>query len=309
MPLIANPGLPYVGWMLLAHACLPPAPYGSLAARGRTDPGNGWSMPPAIFLVAWVLMALGYTYSGYTKLVSPSWLNGTAVARVLDNPLARPTPLREWLLHLPDWALHGATWTALVLELGFAPLALFRRLRPWLWTVLLMMHFSLMTLIDFTDLSLGMVMLHLFAFDPAWVRSRAAAATEMVFYDGHCGLCHRTVRFVLAEDRSGDAFRFAPLDSDAFRQALPEAERARLPDSIVVQTADGRVLTRSAAILHILLRLGGIWRLVGVAGRCIPAAVRDRLYDGIARIRRRVFAAPAAACPILPPHLRARFAV
>src|SRR5437588_563445 len=66
MPLINNPGLPYVGWLLLAHACLPPAPYGSWAARGRTDPGNGWRMPPGIFLVAWILMALGYSYSGFT---------------------------------------------------------------------------------------------------------------------------------------------------------------------------------------------------------------------------------------------------
>src|SRR5439155_7799507 len=64
MPLINNPGLPYVGWLLLAHACLPPAPYGSVAARGRIDPGGGWRMPPCIFLGAWIVMALGYTYSG-----------------------------------------------------------------------------------------------------------------------------------------------------------------------------------------------------------------------------------------------------
>src|SRR5262249_46384594 len=37
-PLISNPGLPYVGWLLLAHVFLPPAPYGSWAARGRADP-------------------------------------------------------------------------------------------------------------------------------------------------------------------------------------------------------------------------------------------------------------------------------
>jgi hypothetical protein len=28
MPLIANPSLPYAGWLLLAHACLPAAPFG-----------------------------------------------------------------------------------------------------------------------------------------------------------------------------------------------------------------------------------------------------------------------------------------
>ena len=174
MPLIGNPGLPYVGWLLLAHACLPPAPYGSWAARGRPDPGNGWRMPGGIFLVAWILMALGYTYSGVTKLVSPSWVDGTALARVLDNPLARPGLVRDALLALPEGVLRLATWGALLAELSFAPLALVPRLRPWLWGLLLLMHLGLIVVIDFADLSLGMVLLHLFTFDPAWLPPRRA---------------------------------------------------------------------------------------------------------------------------------------
>jgi hypothetical protein len=31
------------------------------------------------------------------------------------------------------------------------------------------MHLSLIALIDFADLSLGMVLIHLFTFDPGWV--------------------------------------------------------------------------------------------------------------------------------------------
>src|SRR2546426_853834 len=42
-PLIANPSLPFIGWLLLAHCCLPPAPYGSWAARAR-----GASAPVAV---------------------------------------------------------------------------------------------------------------------------------------------------------------------------------------------------------------------------------------------------------------------
>jgi predicted DCC family thiol-disulfide oxidoreductase YuxK len=307
MPLISNPGLPYVGWLLLAHACLPPAPYGSLAARGRADPGSGWRMPDGIFLVAWILMALGYTYSGVTKLVSPSWQDGTAFARVLENPLARPGIVRDTLLSLPDGLLRLATWGALLAELSFAPLALVPRLRPWLWGLMLLMHLSLIGLLDFTDLSLGMVMLHLFTFDPAWVRPRPSPAPDLLFYDGHCGLCHRAVRFVLAEDRAGTAFRLAPLDSDAFRAAVPEGARARLPDSFVVLTAGGAVLTRSAAVRYVLGRLGGLWRVLGWLAGLVPARVLDRVYDGIARVRRRLFARPANACPLVPQHLRERF--
>jgi len=305
-PLIANPGLPYVGWLLLAHAAIPGAPHGSWKARGRADPGGGWSMPPALFAVAWLLMALGYTYSGITKLVSPSWVDGTAFRHVLENPLARPTALREWMLALPDGVLRVLTWGALGAELAFAPLALLRALRPWLWLALLGMHLGLMVLVDFTDLSLGMVMLHSFTFDPAWVRPRGAPATELLLYDGHCGLCHRWIRFLLAEDRAA-AFRFAPLGGATFHAAVPEAARASLPDSVVVVTAEGRLLVRSRAALHILRRLGGLWRvLAGVAG-LVPRPLLDRAYDGVAAVRHRLFARPTEACPVVAPALRARF--
>ena len=38
---------------------------------------------------------------------------------------------------------------------------------------------------------------------------------EILYYDGDCGFCHRTVRFVIALDR-GEAFRFAPIDGSTF---------------------------------------------------------------------------------------------
>jgi hypothetical protein len=38
----------------------------------------------------------------------------------------------------------------------------------------------------------------------------------------------------------------------------------------------------------------------------LPAKLLDAAYDAIARVRRRLFAAPKTACPIAPPDLRAR---
>lgn len=305
-PLISNPSIPFVGWLLLAHVFVPPAPYGSWAARGRVDPGGGWRMPPALFAAAWIVLALSYTYSGYTKLISPSWRDGTALARVLDNPLARPGRLREMLLALPAWMLHLGTWTSLALELSFAPLALMRRLRPWLWGLMLLMHLSLIALIDFADLSLGMVMIHLFTWDPGWIRP-LSAGTERLFYDGHCGLCQRSVRLILAEDATGSAFRFAPLQGETFQALLSPKERYALPLSLVVQTETGTLLTRSSAVLHILRRLGGAWRLLAGVLVLLPAPVRNALYDAVARVRLHLFAQPAEVCPLMTPQLRARF--
>ena len=305
-PLIGNPGLPYVGWMLLAHACIAAAPFGSWRGRRAPDAGAGWRMPPEIFAAAWTLMALGYSYSGYTKLVSPSWIDGTAIAHVLANPLARPGWLREALLAAPPTALRLATWSGLGLELAFAPLALIRSARPWLWSAMLGMHVTLMTLIDFADLSLGLVMLHVFTFDPAWIRPRAGAS-ETLFYDGHCGVCHALVRWVISEDRGAQAFRFAPLAGPTYQAALGEAERRAIGDSVVVRSGDGRLLTRSSAVLHVAQRLGGAWRLLAVIGRLIPRPLRDGFYDRFARVRRVFFSAPPDVCPVLPADLRVRF--
>jgi len=305
-PLIANPGLPFVGWLLLLHACVPSGAYGTWAMRGAVDPGSRWRLPDALFAAAWIVMAVAYGYSGWTKLDSVSWLDGSALARVLENPLARPTLLRELALSLPPWMLGLATWGALALEIGFAPLALVPRLRPWLWLAMLAMHLGLLTLLDFADLTLGMVMLQLFTFDPAWIRPLRDDAPPLVFYDGSCGLCHRAVRFILSEDRTA-AFRFAPLQSETFLAAVPAAERAALPDSFVLRTASGDVITRSDAVIALCRRLGGIWRLIGEAGVRVPRALRDALYDRVARVRRRLFTTPKDVCPLLPSELRARF--
>jgi predicted DCC family thiol-disulfide oxidoreductase YuxK len=305
-PLIANPGIPYVGWMLLAHAFIPGAPYGSWRARGRLDPGGDWRMPPLIFAAAWFLMAAGYSFSGVTKLVSPSWIDGTALLRVLESPLARPTFLREMMLSLPQVVLQLLAWSLLTFEVLFLPLALIRKLRPLLWCGMLAMHFGILAFVAFADLTLGMVMLHLFTFSPAWVTPLHAGKTEHLFYDGFCGLCHRTVRMVLAEDVNG-AFRLAALQSDTFARLVPEEKRAALPDTVVVLRDDGLLLTKSAGIIYILLRLGRLWRVAGAVLGRIPSSLLDRAYDFIARIRHRLFAKPTAACPIVPRHLAARF--
>lgn len=304
-PLILNPSLPFVGWLLLAHAALPPAPYLSLDARNRVDPRGGWQMPSGIAAAAWIVMALGYSYSGWTKLISPSWMDGTALVRVLENPLARPTFLRELLAGMPQSMLALATWGALALELLFAPLALSRRLRPWLWLAMVLMHLGLIVLIDFADLSIGMLMLHLFTFDPAWIPARADAGEKAeVFYDGSCGLCHGAVRFILAEERE-ERFVYSPLQGERFASIRPQG--LELPDSVVLRLPDGSILVESEAALAILERLGGMWRALAIAGRLIPLPLRDGIYRLVARNRKKMFGTRDAACPILPPDLRSRF--
>jgi predicted DCC family thiol-disulfide oxidoreductase YuxK len=130
---------------------------------------------------------------------------------------------------------------------------------------------------------------------------------DTLFYDGHCALCHGTVQFVIKTDRTGAAFRFAPLQGETFRALVPAEQRAGLPDSIVVRTVEGSLLARSDAIVRILQRLGGGWRIWASILAGIPRALRDAAYDFIARIRNRIFGKRDELCPIVPSALRQRF--
>lgn len=296
-PLIANPSIPYIGWLLLAHLFVPSAPYGSADARGRADPGGGWRLPQGLFAAAWAVMAVSYSYSGWTKLQSPSWFDGTAFRYVLSNPLMRGHWAVEFLMGLPDWTLKSLTWGALGAELFFAPLACSPRLRPYLWLALFSMHAALIGLVDFADLSLGMVLFHLFTFDPAWVK---AGPGGRLFYDGGCAQCQGFVRFILAEDRR-EHIRLSPLGGATFVAAGPPEN---LPDSVAVLTDDGRWLVRSRAMLYSLASLGGFWTLLARSASLAPVFLADRVYDFMAARRKR----SAGACPIPSAAVRRRLA-
>lgn len=303
-PMIGNPSLPFVGWLLLAHT-LTPSRSGYDFSTSNEKNAASWHLPADIYLAAWILMSLAYSYSGYTKLLSPSWIDGTALSRVLANPLARDTVLRTFLLDLPSWFLKTATWSALGLELSFAPLALFRRLRPLIWLAMVGLHVGLMVLVNFADLTMGMLILHLFTFDPTWIPSPKPAG-EPIFFDGQCALCHGFVRFVLKEDRSARPFSFAPLQGDFVRRAVAEHIRRQLPDSVVVLDEKDNVLARSAAVIYVLKRLGGIWFVAAFLLSFLPVALRDFAYGAVASLRKRIFGTIKQMCPLVPPQLRAR---
>jgi predicted DCC family thiol-disulfide oxidoreductase YuxK len=78
-----------------------------------------------------------------------------------------------------------------------------------------------------------------------------------------------------------------------------DAPHRTLPDSLVLRTADGRLLVRSAAVLESLRRAGGIARRLAAIAGLVPPELADRLYDVVARRRGRWFAAPSSACPVV----------
>jgi predicted DCC family thiol-disulfide oxidoreductase YuxK len=288
--LISNPSLPYVGLLLLFCALLPPL--------------KRWHFPPMLFRVAWVLLAVGYTFSGCVKLSSPSWLDGTAMLHVANNPLARPGVVRDLFIAAPLWVIKLATWGPLALEILFLPLCLLRRARLWAWLAVSALQLGILVMVNFADLTFGMLMFHLFVFDPRWLPARRNE-TGLVFFDGVCGLCDRTVQFLLDED-AGRTLQFAPLQGDTARQRpdLPSDLRSLI---FIANrgTANERIYFRSEAVLRVFDHIGGFWRVASWL-RLIPRPWRDGVYDAVAQRRYRWFG-KMDACRLPPPELRPRF--
>lgn len=115
---------------------------------------------------------------------------------------------------------------------------------------------------------------------------------EILFYDGVCALCHRVVQFVLDHDRDRH-FRFAALQSALARETLARhGRRSDDLDTLYVVIAPGepgeRLLSKGRAALHVLRRIGGVWRILTVFG-VLPTFVLDAAYDVVAATRYRLF--------------------
>ncbi len=125
----------------------------------------------------------------------------------------------------------------------------------------------------------------------------------MLFFDGHCHLCQRSVQWVLRHDRRG-RLRFAPLQAESVQDLLATAP-APLPDSLILYDEEG-IHFRSEAVLRLLTHLGGPWSLLARAGRLIPRGLRDRLYDLVATHRYQWFG-KSSTCWIPRPEWESRF--
>lgn len=277
-------------------ALLPTDPYGALQAKGRADPAGEWRYPPRLFAAQWVIVSVLYFVWAVLLLEDVGWRADTHGMRL--GVFGREAPLAVSV---------AGNWLLLTAWLALAPLALSRKTRPIGWCAVLLVNVTVLPLAGHGQLAVALMVLHLFTFDPAWLPTRTAGGKDTVFYDGYCGLCHRWARFVLAEDVEGRCFELSPLQGEYLHTVVNETDRAALPDSIVLRRADGALWVKSRAVIAILDRLGGLWRVAAWLLRLVPRPLRDLAYDGVARVRLKLFAQPAEACPMVPAHLRGRF--
>lgn len=117
--------------------------------------------------------------------------------------------------------------------------------------------------------------------------------TPVLLFDGECGLCNGTVRFMMKRDRSG-VLRYAPLQGKTGQALLARhgLERTDFESLVFVRDLDDAgagFSRRSDGALEALEQLGGGWPRLARIARCIPPAWRDGLYKLVARSRYRLF--------------------
>ncbi len=122
----------------------------------------------------------------------------------------------------------------------------------------------------------------------------ASTDGPIILFDGVCNLCHAAVTFVIRRDPEA-RFRFAPLDSEAGRRLIGDAQAFGRPANSLVLLEQGECFERSEAVLQIVGRLSFPWPAL-VLFRIVPRPIRDSAYDFVARNRQRWFGR-RAFCP------------
>jgi predicted DCC family thiol-disulfide oxidoreductase YuxK len=130
------------------------------------------------------------------------------------------------------------------------------------------------------------------------------AAEPLVLYDGTCGLCARSVRWILRHERD-NTIHFAPLQGPT--AAAVREKFTNIPSSIdtVVYVEGDRAHLRSKAFLYLARHLRAPWSWA-YAVRWFPAFVLNLGYRLIAAVRYRIFGR-VDACELPSPENRARF--
>ena len=166
------------------------------------------------------------------------------------------------------------------MEILALPLAISRRVRPWIWLSLSMMNVGILFVINFADLTFGILLFHLLVFDGRWLPGRRFESEHpTVFFDGVCNLCNHTVDFIICEDRS-ERFKFAPVQGTTAE--VIEAQEVRSGESMALMDGD-TLYTKSDAVLMVAAGLGGIWRILSWS-RFIPRHLRNAVYFQVQKI-------------------------
>jgi predicted DCC family thiol-disulfide oxidoreductase YuxK len=126
----------------------------------------------------------------------------------------------------------------------------------------------------------------------------------LVLYDGTCGFCSRTVRWLVARDTARH-LRYAPLQGQTAAEL--RGRGLAIPDELssLVLVSGEEIWLRSRAVFRIMRRLPWPWRALSWLG-VLPTWLTDGGYRLVARSRYRL-GGRADVCELRAPEERVRF--
>lgn len=125
---------------------------------------------------------------------------------------------------------------------------------------------------------------------------------KVVFYDGDCGFCNRSVQFILDHEK-GDELHFCALQSGIAQDFFQKREFPK-PDLSTFYYWDGeRLWERSSGALRVSRLLKWPWNWLSVF-LIIPRFIRDGVYNAVAARRHKL---ANAQCALPTPEQRKRF--
>lgn len=108
----------------------------------------------------------------------------------------------------------------------------------------------------------------------------------IVFYDGDCGLCNRSVQFVLKHEKS-NVIRFSPLQSQ-FSKRFFEEHQFQTPDYTTFYFyTNNQLYQKSRAAFKIIPALKWYWQPLRLLA-LFPSFITDGVYNFIAKRRKTI---------------------
>jgi predicted DCC family thiol-disulfide oxidoreductase YuxK len=125
----------------------------------------------------------------------------------------------------------------------------------------------------------------------------------ILFFDGNCGLCNRSVKFVLRKEKNHELF-FSPLQSEFAKKTLQKFNLENKADTMLL-LENGKINFQSSAALRSTKYLKGLWPAM-MMFIIVPPFIRNAIYNYIAKNRITWFGI-ADYCDMMTPELKKRF--
>lgn len=164
-----NPHISYLGWLLVILIFIPSTIDGPEESPTRE---RGLKTLSLLRESSWLVAGMSYSFSGWSKLLSPSWLEGNALKLFMKIPFFLDLPFYRQFKEMPDLVLKLVTWSVLILEMVSILPFFFKKWRPLWWMGMLFMHLSLLVLWNLSAITVGMLIFHCLLFESRWFKKK-----------------------------------------------------------------------------------------------------------------------------------------